>query len=225
MINRIFWNYWSLFVFGAALQAQDSPSTQHQEIHAPHPDAKTYIAMLDDPQRESYQKPDQVVAALNVSEGETVADVGAGSGYFTFRLANAVGKKGRVFAIDINPEMIIHLNRLIRDKRIMNVTTILSVPEDPLVPALVDRVFICDTWHHVDKQTSFLALIKKSLKPGGQVIMIDFQKRSLPVGPPVEMKIAREDLIHQMEAAGYTLRKEHTFLPYQYFLIFDTRSQ
>jgi ubiquinone/menaquinone biosynthesis C-methylase UbiE len=105
-----------------------------------------------------------------------------------------------------------------------NVVTLLSAPDDPLLPDhSIDLLFICDTWHHIEKQADYLALIKKMLKPGGQVAMVDFQKKELPVGPPVEMKVAREDLLRQMKANGFELTKEHTFLPYQYFLIFTVK--
>jgi ubiquinone/menaquinone biosynthesis C-methylase UbiE len=120
--------------------------------------------------------------------------------------------------------MILDMNRRIREVGIKNVITILAPPEDPLLAdASLDRIFICDTWHHIEKQTEYLALLKKMMKPGGQLVMIDFQKRELPIGPPMEMKIAREDLILQLETAGFRLMKEHTFLPYQYFLVFAAK--
>jgi ubiquinone/menaquinone biosynthesis C-methylase UbiE len=87
----------------------------------------------------------------------------------------------------------------------------------------VDRFVIVDTWHHVEDQAKYLTLMKRMLRPGGQVIHIDFQKRDLPVGPPAGMKIAREDLVKQMEGAGFGLVAEHSFLPYQYFLVFGLR--
>jgi ubiquinone/menaquinone biosynthesis C-methylase UbiE len=104
--------------------------------------------------------------------------------------------------------------------RLLNVSPILAPPDDPLVPQSVDRFVIVDVWHHVEDQTGYLAKIKKDLKPGGQVVMIDFHKRDLPVGPPAGMKIAREDLLKQMQANGFRLVAERTFLPYQYFLVF-----
>jgi ubiquinone/menaquinone biosynthesis C-methylase UbiE len=126
--------------------------------------------------------------------------------------------------VDVSPEMIVHLNRRLRDAGVTNVQTVLSAPDDPLLPdGSVDRFFICDTWHHIDDQAKYLALMKKMLRPGGQVVMIDFQKRELPVGPPLAMKIAREDLVKQMEGAGFRLAREHTLLPYQYFLVFEIR--
>ena len=126
--------------------------------------------------------------------------------------------------MDISPDMIVHMNRRIRDLGVTNLTTVLAAPDDPLLAdASLDRVFICDTWHHVEKQGEYLAKLKKMLKPGGQLVMIDFQKRELPVGPALEMKIACEDLVRQLEAAGFQLLKEHTFLPYQYFLVFSAK--
>ena len=103
----------------------------------------------------------------------------------------------------------------------MNVSSILADPDDPLLPEMwVNRFFFTNSWHHIENQAKYLSLIKKILKPGGEVIMIDFHKKELPVGPPMQMKIAREDVIKEMEANGFRLAKKHTFLPYQYFLMF-----
>jgi arsenite methyltransferase len=204
--------------------AQDNVKRTKEEIHAVHHDSKAYIAMLEDPQRDSYQKPHEVLRALDLKEGEVVADVGAGSGYFSFRFCHHVGETGRVYAVDVNPDMIVHINRKIRDLGVKNLITILATPDDPLLlDSSVDRFFICDTWHHIENQAQYLKVLKRMLKPGGQIIMIDFHKRELPVGPPLEMKIAREDLVSQMESADFQLARELTFLPYQYFLIFKAK--
>lgn len=214
----------SLLLLALPASAQDQTPRSHEEMHGLHRDPKAYIAMLEDPKRDEYQKPQEVVAALQIKPGETVADIGAGSGYFALRFAAAVGDAGRVFAVDVDPEMIRYLNRRVRDAGVGNVQTVLSEPDDPLLrDGSVDRFVIVDTWHHIEKQSEYLALMKKMLKPGGQIVMIDFQKRELPLGPPMEMKIAREDLVRQMEANGYRLAREHTFLPYQYFLVFTPR--
>ena len=210
-----------LLVFGCPLFSQDSVRRTSEELHHLHQDSNAYIAFLEDPQRDAYQKPREVLNALGIKPGEVIADIGAGSGYFTFQLARQVSETGRVYAVDINPDMIIYINRRIRDNETRNVVTILAPPDDPLVPnASVDRFFVCDTWHHIERQDVYLALMKKALKPGGQVIMIDFQKKELPVGPPLNMKIARQDLVRQMDQNGFVLLQEHTFLPYQYFLVF-----
>jgi arsenite methyltransferase len=201
--------------------AQDAARRDHQQMHRLHNDPKAYMTALEDPNRDAYQKPHEVLKALNLKPGETIADIGAGSGYFTFRLAHHVGDKGKVYAVDVSPDMIRHINRRIRETKSANVVSILADPDDPLLPdPSVQRFFICDVWHHVENQTKYLALMKKMLKPGGEIVMIDFHKKELPFGPPMQMKIAREDLIKQMEANGFRLSKEHRFLPHQYFLVF-----
>jgi ubiquinone/menaquinone biosynthesis C-methylase UbiE len=201
------------------LAGAQAPAGEHA-LHQLHGDPTAYIAALEDPKRDAYQKPHDVMQALGVKEGEIVADIGAGSGYFTVRLAHHVGTSGRVYAVDVSPDMIRHLHTRVRDMGLVNVSPILAAPDDPLLPQLVDRFLIVDVWHHIEDQAGYLALMKKQLKADGQVVMIDFHKRDLPVGPPIAMKIAREDLVKQMQSNGFQLAKEYTFLPYQYFLVF-----
>ncbi len=207
----------------ALIAAQDSTRRDMQEMHQLHQDSNAYIAMLEDPKRDEYQKPHEVITALGLKPSEVIADIGAGSGYFTFRIARHLGNAGRVYAVDISPEMIVHLNRRIRDLNVKNIVSVLAAPEDPLLAdSSVDRFFICDTWHHIENHNHYLGLHKKMLKPGGEVVMIDFKKIETPVGPPVQMRIARDDLVKEMERNGFRLETEHTFLPYQYFLLFKT---
>ena len=209
-------------LLAAAAPASPQAAATPHEMHQRHNDPMAYIASLDDPKRDVYQKPDAVMAALALRAGEVVADIGAGSGYFALRFARAVGDTGRVYAVDISPDMVRHVNRRVRDAGIRNVVSVLAEPDDPLLPdTSVDRFVIVDTWHHIEDQAKYLGLMKKMLKPGGQVVHIDFQKRELPIGPPLAMKIAREDLVKQMQGAGFRLAAEHTFLPYQYFLVFS----
>lgn len=203
------------------LPAQDPVPRDHEAMHRLHQDPQAYIAMLEDPARDAYQKPEAVVAALGLRAGEVVADIGSGSGYFTLRLAGAVGPAGRVYAVDVDPDMVRHLNHRVRDARVDNVRSVLADPDDPLLAeASVDRFFVCDTWHHIENQAKYLALMKTMLRAGGEVVMIDFKKEATPVGPPLGMRIAQEDLVKQMQAAGFSLAAEHTFLPQQYFLVF-----
>ncbi len=211
-------------VLPALVLAQDSTQRDMQEMHRLHQDPKAYLAMLDDPKRDAYQRPHEVITALKLREGEVIADLGAGSGYFTFRLARHVGENGRVYAVDVSPDMVVHLNRRIRDLKAKNVVSILAAPDDPLLAdASIDRFFICDTWHHIENHPRYLGLLKKMLKPGGQVVMIDVRKSETPVGPPLAMRIARDDLVKEMETNGFQLAAEHTFLPHQYFLIFKVK--
>jgi ubiquinone/menaquinone biosynthesis C-methylase UbiE len=212
--------FWTAALPSLASAQNPAPATQ-EEMRRFHRDTKAYIAMLEGPARDAYQKPDEVIRALELKPGETVADIGSGSGYFSVRLARALGDTGHVYAVDIDPDLVRYLNRRIRDSGLRNLQTVLSEPDDPLLPdRSIDRFLIVDTWHHIENQERYLALMKKLLKPGGQIVMIDYQKRELPVGPPVAMKIARGDLVRQMVENGFRLVKEHTFLPYQYFLVF-----
>jgi ubiquinone/menaquinone biosynthesis C-methylase UbiE len=190
------------------------------QVHRLHGDPAAYIKALEDPARDAYQKPHEVIEALGIRPGEVIADIGAGSGYFTLRLAHHVGPTGRVYGVDVSPDMIRHLNARVRDAGLLNVATILAPPDDPLLPQAVDRFFFVDVWHHIEDRPGYLATMRSLLKPGGQVVMIDFHKRDLPVGPPVAMKISRDDLIKEMTAHGFRVAAEHTFLPYQYFLVF-----
>jgi arsenite methyltransferase len=204
-------------------QNQDGRRTK-EDIEKMHQDPKAYISMLENPQRDSEQKPDEVLKAMAIKRGETIADIGAGSGYFAFRFAKQVGDSGRVYAVDINSDMILFMNRKIRDLKLRNVSTVLSAPDDPLlIDDSTNRFFICNTWHHVQSRPNYITLMKKILKPGGQIIVLDYHKKELPVGPPPEMKVAREDVIKEMKSGGFKLAHEHTFLPYQYFLVFTAK--
>jgi ubiquinone/menaquinone biosynthesis C-methylase UbiE len=211
----------ALILLPPQLSAQDAVKRNLHQMHRLHDDPKGYIGALEDPKRDAYQKPHEVVHALGLKPGEVIADIGAGSGYFTFHLARHVGEKGKVYAVDVSPDMIRHINRRIREIKTNNVVSILADPDDPLLPERsINRFFICDVWHHVDNPVKYLSLMKKMLKPGGEIVMIDFHKKELPFGPPLQMKIAREDLIKQVETNGFRLAKEHSLLPYQYFLVF-----
>ncbi len=199
--------------------AQTTPS--EHEAHRLHGDSAAYIAALEDPARDAWQKPHEVIDALGIKDGERIADIGAGSGYFALRFARHVGASGRVYAGDVSQDMLSHLQAQAKAAGQSNVQAVLAPPGDPLLPAgSIDRVFFCDVWHHIDDQAGYLEKLKQALRPGGQVVMIDFHKRDLPVGPPLSMKIARDDLVAQMASHGFRLEKEHTFLPYQYFLVF-----
>jgi SAM-dependent methyltransferase len=199
--------------------AQHAP-TAH-DVHRLHHDPEAYIAVLEDPERDAWQRPDQVLGALAIREGQTVADIGAGSGYFALRLARQVGPAGRLHAVDISPDMLRHLETRAREAGLTNVDPILARPDDPLLPAgSVDLVFICDAWHHIEDRVRYLATLKRALKPGARVAIVDFYERELPVGPPPSMKLSRDQVVGEFAAAGFRVVEEHRFLPYQYFVVF-----
>jgi ubiquinone/menaquinone biosynthesis C-methylase UbiE len=195
------------------------PGTMEQ-MHRLHADPKAYIAALDDPARDAWQKPHEVVQALGLKDGERIADIGSGPGYFTLRFARHVGASGRVYAVDISEDMIKAVQQGAREADLQNVQAVLARPDDPgLADASVDLIFICDAWHHISGHAAYLGKLRKALRPGGQIVVVDFQKRETP-GAPMEMRVAREDVVKEFEQAGFRLAREETFLPYQYFLIF-----
>src|SRR5574342_1245036 len=158
--------FFALLVLPLSATAQDAVPRDSHQMHQLHQDPKSYIGALEDPQRDAYQKPHEVLTALRLKPGEVIADIGAGSGYFTFRFSHFVGEKGRIYAVDVSPDMILHINRRIRDLKVNNVISILADPDDPLLAdRSVDRFFFSDSWHHIENRTKYLSLMKRMLKP------------------------------------------------------------
>jgi ubiquinone/menaquinone biosynthesis C-methylase UbiE len=209
------------FITGVVIACAAAAQVPQQQHHPPE-STSAYIRALEDPGRIEWQKPDEVVEKLGLKAGEAVADLGAGSGYFTLRFAQAVGPAGRVYAVDISPGMLDYLEGHAKEARLENIQPILAEPHDPKLPASsVDLIFICDTLHHISDRAAYYPLLARALRPGGRLIDIDFYKKPLPVGPPVTMKIAKEEMIEEVKPAGFHLVKEFDFLPYQYFLVFQ----
>jgi SAM-dependent methyltransferase len=179
-----------------------------------------YVAFLERPDRAIWQKPDEVVRALRLTGDETVADVGAGSGYFSFRFAAAL-PRGRVVATDIEPEMIRYIRQKMMAQRIANVEPVLASAEDPKVPDTADIVFVCDILRRVEDRAAWLLRLHEEMKPGARLVLIEFKEGDLPEGPPANLKIPRDDLLSLVQGAGFTLiAEESDLLPYQLFLVF-----
>jgi ubiquinone/menaquinone biosynthesis C-methylase UbiE len=200
---------------------QVAAQVAHQ--HHPPESANEYIRALEDPGREEWQKPAEVLAKLALKPGESIADIGAGSGYFTLRFAAAVGPTGKVYAVDIDREMLAYIEARAKSEQVSNIHTILADPHDPKLPAAsVDLIFICDTLHHISEREKYYPMLLRALKPGGRLVNIDFQKkREITLGPPFGMRIGRQDMIKEAEAGRFHLVTEYNFLPYQYFLVFQ----
>ncbi len=208
----------------AAKPTIDCPLRKHGvDPHAlrPFAEVEKYIEFLDRADRAEWQMPDSVVEALALSGNETIADLGAGSGYFSFRLADAV-PKGKVWAIDIEPEMIRHIHHKALTTETSNIEAVLTAPDDPSVPEGTDLVFLCDVLHHVQGRSAWLQRLHGALRPGAKVALIEFRKGKLPQGPPEKMKISRAEISRLMRAAGFHLVTDHAeVLPYQHFLVFE----
>ena len=181
-------------------------------------DAQKWSKVFDDPKRDAWQKPREILEALALQPDAVVADVGAGTGYFTVRLAQRV-PNGRVYAIDTEPQMVKHLASRARETGLNNVMAVLGTPDDPRIPARADVVLFVDVYHHIEKRERYFANIARALKPGGRVAIVDF-RMDAPQGPPRNARIEPDQVKAELKTAGYELAREHAFLPYQYFLEF-----
>jgi ubiquinone/menaquinone biosynthesis C-methylase UbiE len=173
--------------------------------------------------RDEWQQPGRVVEVLALRPGDRVADLGAGGGYFTFRLADAVGPTGRVFAVDVDPGMTQHLAGRARELGLANVETVLAAEDDPRLPdGAVDLVFTCNTYHHLADRTAYFERLKRDLAPGGRVAVIEYSGHGLFDGL-FGHHTSAETIRAEMEAAGYRLLDEPGFLERQHFLIFSAK--
>ena len=160
---------------------------------------------------------------LGIGEGSIVADLGAGGGWFTIRLARRVGPNGRVYAQDIQPEMIGAIDRRVEREGLKNVQTVLGTAVDPQLPAPVDVVLIVDAYHEMDDPQTLLRNVRTSLKPGGRIGIVEYTKNGHGPGPPMEERVDPERVIRDAEAAGLVLESRGDFLRYQYLLEFVAR--
>ncbi len=170
--------------------------------------------------RDSWQHPAKVIEVLDIEPGDHVADLGAGSGYFTFLLAQAVGPDGKVYAVDVDPDMVALLSEQVEEEEHKNVEVILADPDDLRLPeASLDLLFTCNVYHHMEDRSAYFARVAKSLKPDGRVAIIDFSGESWFAS--LTGHATQEDVIkREMEEAGYTLARTFDFLPKQVFFTF-----
>jgi SAM-dependent methyltransferase len=186
----------------------------------PFEDTAKYIAFLERPDRAAWQRPDAVVAALGLTGRETIVDIGAGSGYFSFRLARAV-PEGKVIALDVDPEMIRHLHHKAMTEGVRNLQVAFAKPDDPGVPAEADLVFMCDVLHHIQGRPAWLAKLVAQMHKGARLALVEFKEGKLPEGPPEAVKLSRAQLVTLATGAGLVLDSERpNLLPYQTFLVF-----
>lgn len=184
-------------------------------------DAERWSAVFDDPARDAWQKPDVLVDALRLPRGGVVADIGAGTGYFNARLAEAVGRKGRVIAVDIEPSMVCHMARRALKERTLQVEPRLGAPGDPrLAPAEADVVLLVDTYHHIDDRVAYFGALRAALRPGGRLVVVDFKPGELPVGPAPDQKIPPEQVDRELASAGWTRLEAPDLLPYQFVHVY-----
>lgn len=183
-------------------------------------DPAQWAKRFDDPTRDTWQKPAEVVAWLGLAPNALVADVGAGTGYFSVHLARAL-PQGTVFAADLELGMVAWLADRAAREHLFNVRPIIAKPTSPALPDPVDVIFICNTWHHIADRPAWLKAATEQLRPGGRIVIVDYTQEA-PDGPPKAMRLTAETVINELEAAGFRLQKrDDKTLPRQYMLDFQ----
>jgi SAM-dependent methyltransferase len=203
-----------LSVSCAAAFAQTAHTREHRFSGAEH-----WANVFDDPARDAWQKPHEVITALSPAPDSVVADIGSGTGYFAARLAHWV-PKGRVYGVDTEPDMVKYLAERAKREGLPNLVSIAGRPDDAKLPAKVDLALMVDVYHHISDREAYFGKLRGSLKPGARVAIIDF-RLDAPSGPPRSDRIAPAQVKAELAKAGYAFSKEHDFLPNQYFLVFE----
>ncbi len=207
--------------------APPAPADGHADHHGHHPgtaahdfaDAAAWAAVFDDPERDAWQKPDEVVALLAPGPGQTVADIGAGTGYFERYLTRAVGGAGKILAIDSEPAMVAYIAERARRELWSNVVAQHSAVDDPGLPtAAVDRVLVVDTWHHLPDRARYAAKLAAALRPGSTLVVVDFTLDAA-MGPPPAARVEASVVVAELTAVGLTARIADESLPHQYVVV------
>jgi arsenite methyltransferase len=182
------------------------------------------LFLLEEPR--DWQDTEEIMARLHLKAGDIVADIGAGSGYFTIPFASRVGDKGLVFAEEIQIEMINYISRKVEERVLKNVRVIFGKPEDPsLLDNFFNLVFLANTYHELEKPFLMLENIKKDLRYSGRLAIIDWDPaKQSPFGPPIDAKVPENTIIKEVERVGFELIEKHNFMPYHYFLVFKRKS-
>jgi len=190
----------------------------HGKMHHRFENAESWAKVFDDPARDAWQQPDRVIAALELTPAMVVADVGAGTGYFTMRIARAV-PTGQVLATDVEPDMVRYLTERATREGLANVRAIATPPADPqLASATVDRILVVDVWHHLGDRTAYAKHLAAALRPGGRIVVVDF-KLDAKMGPPRQHRLAPEAIIADLRAGGLEAELAAIDLPEQYVVI------
>jgi SAM-dependent methyltransferase len=210
----------ALFALPASLGAPALAQAPHTHEHR-FQNAEQWARYFDDPARDQWQMPHQVIRHLELAPDSKVADIGAGTGYFAVRLAHMT-PKGTVYALDVEPDMVKYLGERAAREKLANLQAVQASPGDARLPEKVDRVLLVDVYHHIADRERYFGKLKSSLAPHAQVAIIDFRMDS-PVGPPRSARVAEAEVVGEMERAGYALVKRYNFLPHQFYLVFASK--
>lgn len=184
--------------------------------HGDFSDAECFSQMFDAPERDAWQRPDEVIGLLQLTHGMVVADLGAGTGYFESRLAAAVGPEGRVLALDVAPEMVEWMTqRFAREGLTQVEARQVSPTSAALAPTSVDRILVVDTWHHIEERVAYARELAAALRPGGDLVIVDFTMES-PQGPPAAMRLSAQSVVEELTSAGLSAEVVSEELPHQW---------
>lgn len=214
-----------LFFTGLLLISCGHNQAKHKENHGHHhrfDDADKWARIFEDKKRDKWQKPKEVLKAVGIKKDSLVADIGSATGYFPVKIAK-IAKLGRIWGIDIEPNLVNYLNKRAQKEKLHNLFSILGTLDDPMIPEKVDFIFIVNTYHHIDKRISYFKKLQNSLSLDGKLVVIDFKKGDLPFGPKDKMKIAKNKIVEELSQAGFKLYQSPEILPYQNLLIFKVR--
>ncbi len=207
-----------VFLVPAILPGADE-FKRHGGLHS-FKETDKHVARFEAPDRVEWQKPDEVLLALDIREGDHVADIGAGSGFFTRRFAKAVGPGGSATGFDVEPGMVRYMKNDAQKRDLKNYhADLISAASPALGKDRFDIIFMCNTYHHITGRPGYLRKIYPSLKQGGRIVIVDYRKNS-KFGPPAHYKLEEKTVIREFGAAGYRLSRKHDFLPNQYMLEF-----
>ncbi len=204
--------------------AAEHPHASHT-MHKRFENAQEWSRVFDAPDRDEWQKPDDVLAKLKLKRNSVVADIGAGTGYFTVRLAEAV-PKGKVFALDVEPDMVAHIETRAREAGLANVVAKQNRADNPGLGEPVDVAFFCDVVHHIEDRPAFFAKVAERLRPGGRIVIVDFSPDAPPEGPgpPMEHRLSIQTLDVELGAAELDrTATDVDLLPFQYVLEYRPR--
>lgn len=186
-------------------------------------DVERWSGVFEDPKRDAWQKPDEVIRALSLRPGMKVADIGAATGYFPVRIART-HPKVTVYGVDVAPAMVDYLKARAAREGLKNLHASEAAPSDPRLPEPVDLLLLVDTYHHLDKRTAYFEDVRRRyLRPGGRIAVVDF-RMDATLGPSRDHKLPPDVVIRELEAAGFELAERHEFLPQQYFLVFEPKA-
>ena len=181
------------------------------------------LGLLEGPDRDAWQEPELIMDALSIADGAVVADVGAGGGWFTVRLAQRVGPNGLVYAEDIQPQMIESINRRVSRAGLANVQTIIGTPSNPMIPAPIDALLMVEVYGQLEDPVTLLRNVLPRLKPGGRVGIVEYRLDGGGPGPPTGARVEPETIIRDAEAAGLRLQSRNDQFRFQYLLVFVAR--